>query len=527
VLFVLGVISVSAALSQNFLTRRLLGSFVTQMRRRLMKHLLRMPLHRLQQMKVGGIVSRLQSDTEMMRGLLQEGLITPLNAILMFGVALVSLTILSWKIMLVWLVFTAMLFGIAYILFRIMKPFQKALREELAAISAHATEIFAGMNVVRAFVRERAEGRVYAGATHLLWRKSLLAGDLNALAHQGVRTIFWLLHISMWLIGGLQHIHDPAALPLGSLVAFISFVTWLFMPIFMIMGSLATLQVSMACAERVFDLLDEPVGMPDAPDAVDVPGFERAIRFETVSFDYPDGTRALDRLDLSIPKGKVTALVGPSGAGKSTVVNLVLRFYDATEGEILLDGTDIRRYTLASYRRLMSLVLQDVFLFDGTVRENITYGNPDAPDEEVHEAARVANAHEFIVQLDRGYDAYVGERGVKLSGGQKQRIALARAVLTNPEILVLDEATSNLDAESEALIQDALRRIFRERTTLVIAHRLSTILDADTIAVLDGGRKIEEGSHEELLARQGRYHDLYTRQMMQAEDATTFDWGGE
>jgi ABC-type multidrug transport system fused ATPase/permease subunit len=299
------------------------------------------------------------------------------------------------------------------------------------------------------------------------------------------------------------------------------------MPIFMIMGSLATLQVSMACAERVFDLLDEPVGMPDAPDAVDVPGFERAIRFETVSFDYPDGTRALDRLDLSIPKGKVTALVGPSGAGKSTVVNLVLRFYDATEGEILLDGTDIRRYTLASYRRLMSLVLQDVFLFDGTVRENITYGNPDAPDEEVHEAARVANAHEFIVQLDRGYDAYVGERGVKLSGGQKQRIALARAVLTNPEILVLDEATSNLDAESEALIQDALRRIFRERTTLVIAHRLSTILDADTIAVLDGGRKIEEGSHEELLARQGRYHDLYTRQMMQAEDATTFDWGGE
>ena len=222
-------------------------------------------------------------------------------------------------------------------------------------------------------------------------------------------------------------------------------------------------------------------------------------------------------IDLEIEKGKVTALVGPSGGGKSTLTNLVLRFYDASKGKITIDGKDIRNLKLTSYRSLISLVLQDIFLFDGTIHENISYGKNGASMLQIKKAAKVANCHDFIMEFKDQYETVIGERGLKLSGGQKQRISLARAILVNPQLLILDEATSNLDSESEGLIQDALRTIFKTRTTLVIAHRLSTIMDADKIIVMDQGEIFEEGTHNELINKRGRYYELYTKQMEKSQ----------
>jgi ABC-type multidrug transport system fused ATPase/permease subunit len=259
----------------------------------------------------------------------------------------------------------------------------------------------------------------------------------------------------------------------------------------------------------------------DKEDAVIMESFRKGMKFERVSFTYPDGTQALDNVELFIPKGKVTALVGPSGGGKTTLTNLVLRFYDVTEGKITLDTQDIRDIKLSSYRKLISLVLQDVFLFDGTVRENIMFGKKDASQEEVEDAAKVAHCSEFIEELQDKYDTIIGERGVKLSGGQKQRIALARAIIANPQLLILDEATSNLDSESESLIQNALKHIFKGRTSIVIAHRLSTIMDADNIIVIDKGKVVEQGRHEELLLAKGRYYEMYTKQMEKAKSVIT------
>ncbi len=518
-----GLLSMGLQAVHDLLARRVMGNFIAAMRRRMIKHLQQLSLDRLQELKVGGVVSRLQSDTEAMAGLLQGGVITPLNALQMMLICLGSLLFINWKVMLVCLAFCGMVVAAAYIFFRKIRPFQKALREELAGITAYCTEIFGGIRVVRAFGRERAENLAYGLGTHLLWRKNFHAMLLNIVLHRAVFSIYVLLNAAIWGVAGYYFLKGQ--LSMGEVMVFFFFIRWLFMPIFMIMSSFAELQRSLVCAERVFDLLDEPVVMPDAPNAKPINTLREGIEFDQVSFKYPDGTQALEQVSFAIPAGKVVALVGPSGAGKSTVSNLVMRFYDVSSGRIMLDNADIREFKLADYRSLLGLVLQDVFLFDGTIRENIAYARPHATQDEIEAAARVAHCHEFITALEDGYDTLVGEKGVKLSGGEKQRIALARAVLANAQLLILDEATSNLDSESEALIQDALRNIFKNRTTLVIAHRLSTVMDADKIVVLDHGRKVEEGAHQDLLARRGRYWELYTRQMEKAERARqVLDW---
>ncbi|MBN1676144.1 MAG: ABC transporter ATP-binding protein [Kiritimatiellae bacterium] len=510
-LFVVGMGEVILQMVRDYTTRTLLGNFSVGIRRRMMRHLQLLPLQRLQDLKVGGIISRLQSDTENLGHLLQEGLLSPFNSLLMFVVGLTSLFILSWQVTLVCLGFCFVMGVVAYFMFNVMRPFYRILREARAVISGHLTEMFGGIQVVRAFRQERAETKDFSLETDLLWRQGLHGSVIGMLIHRTVYTLFWLLRIAIWLYGGYQVILGKMSL--GTLVAFGSFIQWLFQPIFTIMHSLSHLQTSLACAERVFDLFDEPAGMPDKEDAVEVTRLQRQIAFENVTFRYPDGTQALTNVDFLIPRGKVTALVGPSGAGKSTVTNLVMRFYDVSEGRITLDGIDIRDTKLLGYRKLLSLVLQDVFLFDGTIRENIAYGRPGAAQEEIEEAARISNCYEFIAKLEKGYESVIGERGIKLSGGQKQRVALARAVLVDPQLLILDEATSNLDSESEALIQDALKQILKGRTTLVIAHRLSTIMDADNIIVMEDSRIVEEGTHDELLLRKGRYYDMFTKQM--------------
>jgi len=272
-------------------------------------------------------------------------------------------------------------------------------------------------------------------------------------------------------------------------------------------------QESMAGFERIADMLETEPDVTDAPDAIKLTDrVHGEIAFKNVFFKYDEGDIVLKNINLHIPANKVTALVGPTGVGKSTMVSLIPRFYDVIEGSICLDGKDIRTIDLKDLRSQISVVLQDVFLFHGNVRENILFGNPAATESEIIEAAKVANAHEFIMQLPNGYDTLIGERGVKLSGGQRQRISIARAVLKNPPILILDEATSAVDTETELLIQQALERLMKGRTTIIIAHRLSTVRNADQIVVLEGSQISELGTHANLLAKEGMYHRLYTIQ---------------
>jgi ATP-binding cassette, subfamily B, bacterial len=299
---------------------------------------------------------------------------------------------------------------------------------------------------------------------------------------------------------------------IGDITLFQIYAMLLIQPVWQLVNSVSQTQRSLAAMERVFEVLSMSSDKPDAPDAVDAPDVVREIGFENVNFAYRSDVEVIRDFNLSVPGGATVALVGPSGAGKTTITDLVARFYDPTSGIIRLNGIELRKIRLHSYRQMLAVVQQEVFLFDGTVRENIAYGLRGASDEQIVDAAKRANAHEFIDRLPEGYDTLIGERGFKLSGGQRQRLSIARAILANPKILILDEATSNLDTESEQLIQQSLAELFEGRTTFVIAHRLSTITHADLIVVIDGGRIIETGRHDQLMQTRGLYFEMVERQ---------------
>jgi ATP-binding cassette subfamily B protein len=311
----------------------------------------------------------------------------------------------------------------------------------------------------------------------------------------------------------------------GDIMAFQWYMFLLLTPVWNIVNTFSELQRSLAATERVFEVLAAATDKPDRPDARDAPRVVAEIRFDGVEFEYREGRPVVRGLDVAVPGGSVVALVGRSGAGKTTVTVLVARFHDPTRGRILVNGCDIRDFRLRSYRDLLALVQQDVFLFDGSVRDNIAYGRPDATAAEVEDAARRANAHEFVAKLPDGYRTLVGERGVKLSGGQQQRLAIARAILASPQILILDEATSNLDTESEQLIQAAMATLLAGRTTFVIAHRLSTVRRADLILLMDDGRVVERGTHDELMAAGGVYAGMVARQSAASGPDAEAEWG--
>ncbi len=488
----------------------------TAIRRRVFDHAVRLPLHRSQELKSGGTTSLLREDGgsvgELMFGLLYN----PWRAIVQLVGSLCILAWVDWRL----LVGGLAILPLVYLTHRTwisgIRPQHRAIRQTRQDIDAQTTETFGGMRVVRAFGRQRSEASRFLRGTQLMVRQ-----ELRSWWSTRVIEMLWDLMIPiasaglLWY-GGRQVL--AGELSLGDVMMFLVYVLMLLEPLAVLAESATSLQTSLAGLDRVLDLLAEPREMPNAPDAVLVrkEQVRGTLSFENVSFHYPGNERAvLQNMTLSVPAGQTFALVGPSGAGKTTLCNLAARFYDPTAGRVLLDGRDIRQIDVESYRGLLGIVEQDVFLFDGTVAENIGYGRRDVDQDEIHRVAEIAYADEFISRLPQGYDTIIGERGVKLSGGQRQRLAIARALLADPKILILDEATSNLDTESEQLIQAGLHKLMEGRTCFVIAHRLSTIRHADQIIVMEDGQLREIGTHEELLATDGRY-----REMVELQSAT-------
>ncbi|HEY4659694.1 MAG TPA: ABC transporter ATP-binding protein, partial [Gemmatimonadaceae bacterium] len=384
-------------------------------------------------------------------------------------------------------------------------------RKDAEQIDGRVGETFGGIRVVRAFGREVRELVHYMVGRHTVLRKELFAQRRELVLWTSWSLLLAAVNVVIVWYGGYLNIVGRATI--GDIMAFQWYTFLLLNPVWQLVNSFSELQRSLAAMERVFEVLAMEDDKPDKPGAVDAPRALREIRFEDVEFEYREGQPVVRDFNVAVPGGTMVALVGRSGAGKTTVTDLVARFHDPTRGRILLNGSDIRDFRLRTYRDLLAIVQQDVFLFDGSVRDNIAYGRHDATDAEVEDAAQRANAHEFIAKLPEGYGTFIGERGVKLSGGQQQRLAIARAILAAPQILILDEATSNLDTESEQLIQASMATLLAGRTTFVIAHRLSTVRRADLILLMEDGRVIERGTHDELMRARGGYYSMVRRQM--------------
>ncbi|MBM3981450.1 MAG: ABC transporter ATP-binding protein [Planctomycetes bacterium] len=514
----LGVVVLAKMLNalKDYRQRLVNARVMLSLRRALYDRLLRLPLPRLWGMKTGGILSRLSGDVDTTTGLLQMAIISPALSLVRLTIAVGILLALNWRLALMALAVIPGAVLVSFVLARRVRPIYRSVRKDVEGIDGRAGETFAGIRVVRAFGREVRELLGYLLGRHTVLRKELFAQRRELILWSCWGLLVAGINVVIVWYGGYLAVTGRASV--GDIMAFQWYSFLLLGPVWNIVNSFSELQRSLAATERVFEVLATPADKPDRAGAVDAPAVVSEIRFEGVGFEYTEGRPVVGDLSVTVPGGSVVALVGRSGAGKTTVTDLVARFHDPTAGRILVNGTDVRDFRLRTYRDLLALVQQDVFLFDGTVRENIAYGRPDAPDAEVEGAARRANAHDFIAALPEGYETVVGERGVRLSGGQQQRLAIARAILAAPQILILDEATSNLDTESEQLIQAAMAALLAGRTTFVIAHRLSTVRRADLILLMDAGRVVERGTHDELMAARGAYYGMVMRQTAAADD---------
>jgi ATP-binding cassette subfamily B protein len=483
-------------------------------RRRVFAHAVRLPLHRVYQLKSGGATSLLRDDAGGISDLVFSMLYNPWRAVIQLIGSLVVLVLVDWRMMLGGLLLLPAVYVSHRTWINRIRPLYRDIRTQRQGIDGQTTETFGGMRVVRTYGRERSEIGRFVTGSHLMVRQQLFVWWWTRLIELIWEVLVPLASIALLLYGGTRVLEGQ--LTIGDVTMFLVYLTMLLGPLETLANSATTFQNNLAGLDRVLDLLAEPLETEHTPPTVtlDPRTVAGRITFQDVSFHYPGSAPlVLAGINLEVLPGETVALVGRSGAGKTTLCNLVARFYDPTTGSIRLDGQDLRDLPVEAYRSLLGIVEQDVFLFDGTIGENIGYARRNATPEQIARAAEVANAHEFISQLRDGYDTLIGERGVRLSGGQRQRLAIARALLADPRILILDEATSNLDSESEQLIHLGLERLMQGRTSFVIAHRLSTIARADKIVVLDQGRIVETGTHQELLAKSGRYRHMVELQM--------------
>jgi ATP-binding cassette subfamily B protein/subfamily B ATP-binding cassette protein MsbA len=480
---------------------------VADVRNDVYQHLQRLSLRFYEDKQTGQLMSRTVNDSDLLEQLVAHAVPDVLvNILMLIGVTAVLMS-MSWQLALLSMI------PIPFIVLG-MRGFAKYVRPafrqrqvELGELNAALNDNISGIREIQAFTREDEEGE-------RIWRRIVRHRDsllralrLMAVFHPSVEFFAALGTIVLIYFGGRLML--AGSLPVADLVAYFLYLELLYQPVRALSNVWESVQQALAGADRIAELLEQDPDVAERPNAIEFPGrAQGAIRFRDVGFRYSVGEMVLRDIDLEIAPGSAVALVGPTGVGKTTLSMLIPRFYDVTEGVITLDGHDLRDLTLESLRRQISLVLQEVFLFHGTVRENILFGRPQASDRELLEAARIANADGFIRELPEGYETMIGERGVRLSGGQRQRLAVARAVLRDAPVLILDEATSSVDTETEMLIQQALERLMVGRTTVIIAHRLSTIRSADKIVVLQNGRIEDQGSHEELMERGGLYRYL-------------------
>src|SRR6202045_1585696 len=483
---------------------------ITELRRQVQAHIGRLSVSFYDANKTGVLVSRIMSEVEGVRNLIGTGLVEFVGGLMTAIFALVYLIHAS-------VTMTALAFGILLVFggfiskaFKTIRPIYRARPKINAEVTGRLTESLGGVRVVKGYHAEAREEKVFAAGVQRLLDNVLKTLTATSLMGLAAKTLMGVVSAAIMFLGA-RHIL-AGTMTLGVFLEYTIFLGLLVAPVFQIVGIGPQITEALAGLERTREVLNENLE-DESPDRTErLERITGRVAFENVGFAYDTGKPVLHEISFESEPGTVTALVGPSGAGKSTIIGLIAAFYTPTSGRVLVDGIDLSTVRLSSYRTQLGVVLQETFLFDGSIRENVSFSRPDASEEEMKAACRIARVDEFAERFPEGYDTIVGERGVKLSGGQRQRISIARAILADPRILILDEATSSLDSESEALIQQGLSYLMRGRTTFVIAHRLSTIRRADQILVIEAGRIIEQGTHESLYARGGRYFELYTKQ---------------
>ncbi len=483
---------------------------VTDMRRRVEAHVLRLPIRQFDSTQTGILISRIMTDAEGIRNLVGTGLVQLSGGLVTATIALGVLFWLNWQLTTITIVFLLLFGGGLAFAFVKLRPIFRERSKINAAVTGRLAESLGGIRIVKSYVAERREDLIFARGVHRLFRN--IATSITGVSAIGSLTtlVVGAIGALMILVGGRAVL--DGSMTLGDFVMYVFFVGMVAAPLIQIASIGTQISEAFAGLDRIREVLSQTTEDEEDRNRRPVPPLSGEVVFERVDFAYVPGTPVLRDVSFRAAPGTTTALVGSSGSGKSTLMSLVMAFNQPQGGRVLIDGHDLAGFRLREYRSQLGIVLQDNFLFDGSVADNIRFSRPDASDAEVEAVSRVAHCHEFITGFPEGYATVVGERGVKLSGGQRQRVAIARAILADPAILLLDEATSSLDSESEAMIQDGLATLRRGRTTFVIAHRLSTIMSADQILVLEEGRIVERGSHPELLARGGRYRELYDRQ---------------
>jgi ABC-type multidrug transport system fused ATPase/permease subunit len=488
------------------------------LRSALYAHLLRLSFGFYDRHQTGQLMSRATVDLQTVRFFLGYGLIFFFQNVLTLVGATAVMFFFNWKLTLTALWIAPLLIGLAYRYSHVAHPLLRDVQQKMADVATVAEENIVGVHVVKSFAQERAEQAKFERSSEAVFGQSVAANMQRALYVPLLSFLPLLAQAAVILVGGRMVI--GGSLSYGAFFSFNIIVLMMVMPLRMLGMWIGQAQRATASGERIFEVLDEPEEVADRPGARDLPPGPGRVEYRGVNFEYAPGRRVLRAIDLELDPGSTTALIGHTGAGKTTLAALVGRFYDVSDGSVLLDGIDVRDVTIASLRQAIGVVSQDPFLFSATVRDNMAFGVGNATDEEIERTAELAQAREFIERLPDGYDTLIGERGITLSGGQRQRLAIARALIVDPRVLILDDATAAVDATTEALIKRGLREVMRGRTTIIIAHRLSTISLADDIVVLDGGEIAARGTHEQLIATSPVYRDIYEHGLLEQEFAS-------